>query len=1631
MFDCRSAFYGGRRHTFAFDILEGVEIDSYVSALVYPHCLNTESVLPKFNSYGITEMGARLLLDHSTCDDVPVPGCNIQTVLDEWIRKHDLPNAIPQTVVFAPFPLSVLVATFEVLLLPAFLRPHHSSPMANILNSLHDLWTIDVDDEDFASPRSSAKHARLSQRHDAGMARLQNKGEQDGVNLLEGSMLEELTSFLRQLLQRCGDSDADAIREEGKSWITFLKKLRECHSAKEMFQFAWTGHATRGGALKQGVRGRYSAPYLFAVAKVVLNAGLRKDSDAFYSEAGEATHLRALLFRASEMFPPNIKAELREEITKLHVPCSSLCRKLPFRADVSKMLQQRFVHKSMIDEDVLLLPLMDSSQLKSGNVLMSEYYWLSVGEGASDLLMLGEVAVDMKSLPRSEPFREDMVEFSQDLARLISEKTGHHILPVAFLGPRRQHLPHKFAAWVHAYRLESFDWARVNQFFKLMFCMCSDSGTEKMMRRCSTKVSNFYPWWLLTTPAEETHDLGLAVQDPEPNVVEDDVTLDLTHMLGIRGTMHMVQKIHEALIECFQKMTRAKNFLNELTLYFGHPDSLKEFVQDGLLGKGGQDAFATHADAFQTGPPLLKGGRTWGVLTKVLDWFTPSRMGAIATFFPWAEHEADAAPAEGEGEDPRDIGKHRAAISKHVRNFDAWGEIQTFQHGVILAAHMEAYMKACPCHSSAAMKEMPPSWTCPFLGKRAVCLASGDFDVYILRSAAATESLLLRNLLPGTSVPSRHKAVHNFHKMRSIVYVHSAIRCKEYKDFPALAFKIANRDKDIAMVGMCECILLYDSLTPEQRTLLHSKIRDMFFDGADFRNECMEALNNDELKPIAEGGSLQEWRSVCHYIPTLETSVERLHAGISANTRQACNFGPAYMSSTSRRSAINRSTEEPVGCVRMLEAFDKVWNAGKCLQELGMSGHPRLASEFRPDGTIDPKFPSRLAQNIVYRRDPHDQFAKLPDPRASNPGDNNDGGDSGDGDGGAGGGSNDGGDGGESEDHSDGGGDNSDGGDGSAGDGGDDSDGGGGPGGLGPAPKGKRLKAPAKKKQTSVAEQLEMFIKSQMHSHFVKLLAMDELVFCVQMQVPELIFGEAASLERLLYAPLPATASQLQVVQDATGNALRYFAKALNMRSGEAVCSDQGMAVPLALSHDYFSHRKKMVFFKAAHMTPAQLEKQEVDNIVPVFGSKYQVVVEVLPAFAISKEGKAVLLGTSGDHFTVDTMDLLDAARNPSAFRRGAGGHIVYPELLDPGVSMEEIAQRARVLGVLHDAHHFPALHKAIGQCQLGEEPDCELIANTDVRVVSQDVAFAEALVSDGMAVKVSGSDNDNDDLQTYMLNPETLDRCMTTMEGRHGKPLADVAHNEDRPKVMTTIQLAKWLLKEGWEPLELDTKKKKKALGVTPEQVTKPAAKKFYLTMQKDPAQSLNRKYLMCLMLLSMGKLKSEVLHGQSPSYYLEKLQECGYAKKSQTKGLKFAALKRKNLMKIKNDIGLDIDPEPPAKKERKATAGSRHPNSFTWGKFKFIYKTAEGKPDAWEVTCPFHKHSFKRGTKCKRTRTFIDEDSCAAQLRMLKWWAWQGVPGINDDVTTRIGHQGLQFCGGDVDDDAICRSPWVSDSD
>ena len=205
----------------------------------------------------------------------------------------------------------------------------------------------------------------------------------------------------------------------------------------------------------------------------------------------------------------------------------------------SYMMYMRDVHSEMIKNQYVLFPLADASSLKVGNVMMAEYFFI---EGKDSLLRAGASALLLKALPRHGPFPEGTLEMSLVCKKDIESVSGHHVWPSTFLGQKRSNLAHKLHSFIHKVRLETHSWKDTADFIKLFCCWTTDSGTEKKFRQPRVSVQSWFSWWQDTTRISGPDDAGIELDVPQ---AENDVCIDMTKALGIRGCMHMVNKLQE------------------------------------------------------------------------------------------------------------------------------------------------------------------------------------------------------------------------------------------------------------------------------------------------------------------------------------------------------------------------------------------------------------------------------------------------------------------------------------------------------------------------------------------------------------------------------------------------------------------------------------------------------------------------------------------------------------------------------------------------------------------------------------------------------------------------------------------------------------------------------------------------------------------------------------------------------------------------------------------------------------------------------------------------------------------------------------------------------------------------------
>ena len=96
----------------------------------------------------------------------------------------------------------------------------------------------------------------------------------------------------------------------------------------------------------------------------------------------------------------------------------------------------------------------------------------------------------------------------------------------------------------------------------------------------------------------------------------DDPELDFRKVLLVPGTFLPINNIVKRILKHSRVWALIKKPFTSLCYLFHRPDSRKAFVQERLVARGHDHL----SPLFSSGPPLLEGGRVWGVINVALEW---------------------------------------------------------------------------------------------------------------------------------------------------------------------------------------------------------------------------------------------------------------------------------------------------------------------------------------------------------------------------------------------------------------------------------------------------------------------------------------------------------------------------------------------------------------------------------------------------------------------------------------------------------------------------------------------------------------------------------------------------------------------------------------------------------------------------------------------------------------------------------------------------------------------------------------------------------------------------------------------------------------------------------------------------
>jgi hypothetical protein len=513
------------------------------------------------------------------------------------------------------------------------------------------------------------------------------------VELLDGHFFVELADELRCWSSVIQDgtpaADREHVRESIAKYIVWLDHCARIAQPDDAIEQSLETRITRGGKWSQTLMRHVQYRDVFFVNALWFAFGLQNNGTG-------KNYVKQAFLKATRLLPAASRGIVQRQVEAMECPSPSQISRGHLYLDVALMLRARKFHESMIKDGAVVYGLSDSSPQGGRDYQITEYYALLGRNG--ELSEAGDAALKLKSFPkREDDMYEGQVDDMSELMRIINTLRRHHVFPPMTMGSKRTSLTHKAHCVVQQLRLETNDFRMTADLAELFFAWVNDSGTEKHFNRSHVDTREFYPHW---HPAQVGSDNIGAGLDENGDNDDETIFVSFRHTLHCDGLFHPLENIQKRLLRHFVLWDVMKPRLESACVIFHRPSTRKRF-RTTCMGRADQQEDAKRW--FSHGPPLLEGGRVWGVTMQAAEFFHNRKTLIRAN---WSHERMGGARIEQEdahdNPDQEDWAKETSAhLNKCHDGFaddNFWGFLRMLLFFSWWIAALEHWLCACPCH---------------------------------------------------------------------------------------------------------------------------------------------------------------------------------------------------------------------------------------------------------------------------------------------------------------------------------------------------------------------------------------------------------------------------------------------------------------------------------------------------------------------------------------------------------------------------------------------------------------------------------------------------------------------------------------------------------------------------------------------------------------------------------------------------------------------------------------------------------------------------------------------------------------------------------------------------------------------
>ena len=554
--------------------------------------------------------------------------------------------------------------------------------------------------------------------------------------------------------------------------------------------------------------------------------------------------------------------------------------------------------------------MLDSSPQGGRDYLMHEYLYIS----SQDLSVAFAASENMMQVLRDESLAVDaVVSVTGSLEDIVRRAFHVHVYPPVGIGSRRSSLPHKFQATYHAMRLESHTWELTQRLADLCFVMTTDMGVESRLCDAESTAATLFPHWMQSQQVGQVHAEGEGEGPMMPGFeqdmpVEQDRVISLKHVLQIPGCFHMIEKLQSRLLETLPSWKDESALLGSVghVFHFSH-------IRDRYVHTCLQGAYHAYKPLFLTGPPLLAGGRVWGVTTEITEWLLLREDVLKRT---WDESRVQLADGQagrqqdagGPGGFADESSAHVVATTRALGSPDFWGFLKLISVLSSILSHIENWSQSCACHPATDCYRLgiPDKLRlqCPMRGRRVSEIATGALSRFVDEALEVGYQDLLQ-YAAHMPAESSAKLSHEFSAGKAFVLAEMQARFSCLTQLPLKLLCIGHPDLNTARTHLAIALVQYANIPAGQTP--HPLSRKLFHD---LREPLLEFLHGSSVDEFPE---LLLLRQQARFASNIEVGIERRHAQLHRHIRLATHHSPAYASVGMRKDEVIQLLDERRG----------------------------------------------------------------------------------------------------------------------------------------------------------------------------------------------------------------------------------------------------------------------------------------------------------------------------------------------------------------------------------------------------------------------------------------------------------------------------------------------------------------------------------------------------------------------------------------------------------------------------------------------------------------------------------------------------------------------------------------------